>query len=217
MGKPAEASKVPYLVRIFIDDGMCGGGLISKTAILTAAHCTTVKNLSRYDIREGKNTQEEMDSANELIAVKVHSHENFTTQPKRADIAIIRIRPNHNLKVFLKVDTTGRAKIGTKLHLEGWGVTDVNGEVSSLNKLDQRVVSNDKCKDGPAAFDSTSFFCAAAKKQGSTACSGDSGSPLVLGTTIVGLVSHGDTMCRKSATAFTKVSSYARWISQNMK
>lgn len=210
MGEPGEAKQVPYLVRVHVDGAMCGGGLISKRAVLTAAHCTTTTNPAKYDIHEGRNTQAEMDVATRLAVVAVHPHEGYTDQPFQADIAVIRVDPNHPLTVFLAVDTESIAVAGTPLHLEGWGLTELNGTASSLNRLEHTVVEASECQSGP--YNATSFFCAAADRAGSTACMGDSGSPLVSGTTVVGLVSHGDKECKVTGTSFTRVASYAPWI-----
>lgn len=43
---------------------------------------------------------------------------------------------------------------------------------------------------------------------------GDSGGPLVSGTTVIGIVSHGDPDCKRVATSFTKVYTFAQWINE---
>ncbi|KAJ9069115.1 hypothetical protein DSO57_1021900 [Entomophthora muscae] len=212
-GQAGDIGKAKYLVRITAAGQLCGGALISKGAVLTAAHCTTTTEASQYDIREGKNTQQEMDQSTKLTALSVHPHESYSQTTYNADIAVIVVDNSHPLTVFLSLDTSGMAKEGTSLHLDGWGLTQVGGTVSSLNQLDHKVVGYSEC--GDAASFQDSLFCASAERQGSTACMGDSGSPLVSENTVVGVVSHGDAGCSKTPTSFTKVSNYVQWINRN--
>lgn len=212
-GQPGDASQVKYLVRVVAAGQMCGGCLIAKGAVLTAAHCTTTTDPSQFNIREGRNTQAEMDQAAQLMAVSVHPHEQYSQATYNADIAVILVQEDHPLTVFLKVDSSGMATVGATAHLEGWGLTSAQGSVSSLNKLEHTVVADQDCAD-PATAIEGSLFCAASGTDGSTACMGDSGSPLVSGNSVVGVVSHGDQECHRSATSFTKVSTFAQWIAE---
>ncbi|KAI0236000.1 Serine protease 56 [Massospora cicadina] len=113
-GDIGDVSQYRYLVRIQADGFMCGGGLVSSTALVTAAHCTTNKDPMAYDIREGKNYQREMDQPTcpKLKATSVHPHPQYSPNTVVNDIGIIRVEPNPKFSHFLALDTTNMATDG---------------------------------------------------------------------------------------------------------
>ncbi|KAJ9073942.1 Chymase [Entomophthora muscae] len=192
---------------------MCGGCLIAKNAVLTAAHCTLSTDPNDYNIRQGKTTQQEIDSFERLQAISVHPHKEYNKEMFRADITVILIDPSHSLTNYL---TLGESTVseGTPVHLAGWGKEVYSGEASqNLKTLDLKVMSDSVCKGLFAIFEPQTHLCASSPVPGHSACMGDSGSPLVSNdNTVVGVVSYGDQMCSKSGTSFTRVSAYAARI-----
>ncbi|KAJ9073590.1 hypothetical protein DSO57_1014576 [Entomophthora muscae] len=212
-GEYGDANKHKHLVRIVANNQMCGGCLIAKNAVLTAAHCTLNPNPNAYDIRQGKTTQQEIDYSERLQAISVHSHEEYNKQMFRADITVILIDPSHSLTNYL---TLGESNVseGTSVHLAGWGRESYSGEASRhLKTLDLRVVSDSVCKGIFHVYESQTNLCASSPVSGHSACMGDSGGPLVSDiNTVVGVVSYGDQTCSRAGTSFTRVSAYAAWI-----
>ncbi|KAJ9089238.1 hypothetical protein DSO57_1014989 [Entomophthora muscae] len=212
-GQPGDARQYKHLVRIVADHKLCGGSLIAKNAILTAAHCTQNPCPKAYDIRPGRTTQAEMDKAPRLNVVSVHSHRGFNDMNFSADISVIRIDPNHDMNTFLAVDTHGVTE-GTSLHLAGWGVEHHTGRASPhLKTLGLKVVPSNICQRLFNGFNANTHICGGSGLPGNSGCMGDSGSPLVLGgKTVVGVVSYGDEYCRAPGSAFTRVATFANWI-----
>ncbi|KAI0226203.1 hypothetical protein L0F63_004306 [Massospora cicadina] len=179
-GQYDDANNYKHLVRIVADGSSCGGALISKNAVITAAHCAKNPNPNAYQINEGKTTQSEMKLNSErLIATAVYANQEFNKFTFLSDVAVILVDPNHSMNTFLTLDTSGMASVGLSVHLAGWGYPQPDGPVSqSLKSIDLRVVDNSVCRLFPQ-FNPASHICVDAEIDGHGACRGDSGSPLV--------------------------------------
>ncbi|KAI0226202.1 hypothetical protein L0F63_004305 [Massospora cicadina] len=71
------------------------------------------------------------------------------------------------------------ASVGSSVHLAGWGKPDPYGPVSqSLKSVDLRVVDDGRCSQY-GKFNPASHICVSSDIAGTSACNGDSESPLV--------------------------------------
>ncbi|XP_052739981.1 trypsin alpha-3-like [Bicyclus anynana] len=142
------------------------------------------------------------------------------------DIALLKLRKR--LRFTKKIQPIKLPMTGTlqnkQLMVVGRGI-DETGRVSKyLKKADVIAVSNEECvsslpkeyhfllKSYLKLLDVTNV-CAKSPNNKSSVCHGDSGSPLVSGDTLVGLVSFGHDDCRVSRPAFyVNVATYVPWI-----
>ncbi|KAJ9053005.1 hypothetical protein DSO57_1028505 [Entomophthora muscae] len=216
-GQHDDIKNFRYLVHIQRQQKVCGGGLIAKHAVLTAAHCVSSPDPKRYDIRAGQTTEAEINSSynTRLIAKSVHRNPGYHEDGDYigADIAVILVDPRHDMQVFLKLDISGLAKEGTPVSLVGWGTQSRNGAQSpTLNSLNLHIAPPKQCLKS-LFFDAATHLCADSGKEGKSGCNGDSGGPLVTSSGIaVGVVSYGDTNCYKRGSAFTRIAVYSQWI-----
>lgn len=204
-GDEVKRGEWPWLVAVFqIDVGFgpsfaCGGNLVSKRAVISAAHC--VKSASKtYQSHEvllsmGHHNRliwNEIDSMRSNVA-KIHIHPDFRVQTKAkattkdADLAILIASQIIEFNDFIQPvclwstdridedDTPfGMDTIGTVV---GWGRHSVNRLVSKFpRKIELPIVEFDECRlssNRIAAALSNRTFCAGTLD--GRPCHGDSG------------------------------------------
>ncbi|KAI9299041.1 trypsin-like serine protease [Neoconidiobolus thromboides FSU 785] len=216
-GSVAQRGKYNYMVHIIINNSnMCGGSLIAKDTVLTAAHCIAGNNPGSYNVR-GNIHNIRSERGEQLRVTQVITHPQFNRQNLDNDIAILKINPSHNINSFLTLDTNNSAQINNQVLVTGWGRTQSFGQSSDvLKELNMKVLDPQVCSRNVAPLNERTHFCATGVQNGSSACQGDSGSPVVSSDlrTIVGLVSYGTEGCNAPSAAFTRISNFASWIRQ---
>ncbi|KAJ3646351.1 hypothetical protein Zmor_023941 [Zophobas morio] len=200
--KPYKSRQHPYMALLNIQhtngSDNCGGTLIERKYILTAAHC--VDGASSVWILLGTdNIEKEEKSTVYLESENFIVHENYNNLTYDHDIALIYL--NDNLTINEHVNTVSLLRhISSRgrTYVVGWGLPDLGQGL------------NDKLLD---VYD-YSKLCAFGTEAGP--CHGDSGGPLLLDDIQVGIVSGGDKYCNTSVpTVYTNTSYYWQWIKDN--
>ncbi|CAH1983371.1 unnamed protein product [Acanthoscelides obtectus] len=116
----------------------CGGALVNRNTVVTAAHCITGKNKKELKIvRLGENNAlKPIDCEGNVCAptpqdyrpMKIIAHANFGSRTYRNDIGLIRLKRNAQFHDFVKPICLPRAdilgssfKLEGKVQLAGWG------------------------------------------------------------------------------------------------
>ncbi|KAK8377043.1 hypothetical protein O3P69_013589 [Scylla paramamosain] len=205
----------------------CGGSLIDKTHILTAAHC--VAHMSQLDIQNlrvrlgAHNLLAVERSVQEMKVSRVVRHKDYDSQRLYNDVAMLTLSQPVDYTSEIRpvcLDSTGKTYDGEDVTVAGWGSMHEGGpQPSTLHKANLRVVSLNDCKKkyGPAAPGGIvpTYLCAGT--DGKDSCQGDSGGPLVKFVQgvwrQVGLVSWG-IGCGKGhyPGVYSRVSSFLPWI-----
>jgi len=211
-----EASIKDYPFAVYLTDSrdnqFCGGVLVGRSSVATAAHCASA--VSRDDMRVVAGRQDKRESDGIVAKVtKVWTEPGFTDPGKGDDVAVLtldRDLPYQPAKLPDSSDKSSYAE-GTKATVLGWGRTSDGGARSQyLRSAVVPVMSDSSCSAAYSNYDSKSMVCAGYPEGGIDACQGDSGGPLVVGDTLIGIVSWGDG-CAKAGKpgVYTRVSTYA--------
>ncbi|XP_011504866.1 PREDICTED: chymotrypsin-2-like [Ceratosolen solmsi marchali] len=221
-GKDANTKDFPYSVSLRAATTkyhFCGGSIISRLHILTAAHCLTKYDLKDIQIYTGiVKDVESPENIFSIISYKSDSRftEKFVKESMlQHDIAVatldkcIEFNEYHN-KVKLP---TSNIVTNELVLLNGWGTTTVNSRKYSrtLQKAIFRIINKDQCEKMFEFRIHDEQLCAFAGF-GKGACLGDSGSGLIYKEEIVGVASFVIPCATGVPDIYTRVYSYLDFI-----
>ncbi|KAL3769684.1 LOW QUALITY PROTEIN: hypothetical protein ACHAW5_010265 [Stephanodiscus triporus] len=194
-GEETEENEYPFVVSLQDSMGhFCGGSLIAKNVVLSAAHCQG----GDYAIALGRHDR---------MAVKFEKfarelpHEDYDADTTDYDYMLIFLEEPADLSAgvgLVRLNNDPESPLpGDEVVVIGWGVTDTDtGELSDvLMEVSVNVISNDECEDSKDDMDSykgqitENMLCA--RDNGEDSCQGDSGGPLVSGDAETGYTQMG--------------------------
>jgi secreted trypsin-like serine protease len=198
----------------------CGASIISTTRAVCAAHCYT-GSISAASILGGTSdrtvTTCSTCQTRNLSAFNRHgsfSNSGATGYPN--DIAVLifsAISYNGNTNAITLATGDGDNAVGATCTITGWGRTcGTCGLPATLQQASMTVLSNSACTSTwGAARINAGHICISAS--GRSACSGDSGGPMVCGGRLSGATSWGESSCNPSyPSVYTRVSYFRSWI-----
>ncbi|KAI1293673.1 Ovochymase-2 [Halotydeus destructor] len=234
-GKPACQGQFPWQVSIQLNGKhVCGGTIISRCHILTAAHCCSDANgritpearkmkivYGTIDCKRGKTCNVE----------KVCKHSNFTTI--KYDIALLKVdccfEFDHFCNPACLPEPHMMEDFSDEDHavVSGWGVIDEPNDRTSnmLNYLSIKLIPRAQCalELDSQYYHGPTMICQERARNG--ACFGDSGGPMVWYhpkydyAMVMGAVSWLLGHCGDGAnpsTVFTDCHAYLNWIKRGM-
>ncbi|XP_067627437.1 trypsin [Eurosta solidaginis] len=222
-GVDTTISEHPYQVSLQSVKGghFCGGSIINKNTIVTAAHCLLSHSASQMRVRLGSTNHT---SGGKMVKVlKIVAHPYYNKEKSINDIGVVKLAEDvaessaiRYIKLAKNSPATGTAAVVT-----GWGSKCYFWCMTlstTLQKVEVSIVSKDLCASRQYNYGSASILdsmiCAYEVEK--DACQGDSGGPLVANSQLVGVVSWGKS-CAKSGYpgVYADVAALNSWVLQN--
>ncbi|KIE26618.1 serine protease [Streptomyces sp. MUSC 125] len=232
-GFPIDVSGAPWTVALASRDRFggtragqfCGGVAVTRTAVLTAAHCLAGEVLGAppnrvRDLRVIAGRTDLLSGEGEEIAVRdAWVNPGYDAATNSGDFAVLTLAEPLPESTVVAMAGAGDPSYrpGTQALVSGWGDTTGGGAYARrLHAARVRVLPDDLCvrayPGGPdGTYRADTMLCAGEPAGGPDACQGDSGGPLVAGGRLIGLVSWGSGCGRSgSPGVYTRIADVVR-------
>lgn len=213
-GQEASISDHPYAVFLVDDRGnqFCGGTLIARDRVVTAAHCAEALSAGEMGVVAGRQDKRSADGVQAGVR-DVWIAPEYEDPMRGGDIALLSLDRRLPFRPAAVADGSDEAAYqpGTMATVLGWGRLAEYGEKSdTLRSAEVPIVDDATCSEAYPVYDPQTMVCAGYPEGGVDACQGDSGGPLVVGDTLVGVVSWGEGCAKPGKPGvYTRVSAYA--------
>ncbi|SPP74635.1 serine protease grass-like [Drosophila guanche] len=207
-GEEVKLSTRPWMALFLTNSSangqhFCGGSLITKKFVLSAAHCFTkreyndlnsvVVRLGEHDVRHARDCRTYWDKEicappSEDFAIKrIISHEFFSHSSNYHDIALVELATQVDYKIHIKpiclplnVELQQLAETLDSFSVAGWGKLNAYAARGSdvLMATDVRRSSRIMCTIKYSMWVKESQICAGSGTTTEDSCHGDSGGPL---------------------------------------
>ncbi|XP_025835882.1 brachyurin-like [Agrilus planipennis] len=224
---PRNSLRYQAALRLLYDgtSSFCGGSLITRRYVLTAAHCLNEDGLISLEVILGAHNIGHRESTQQRILTSTFKfHEGYSDETLVNDLGIVYLPTPANLNQYVQLITlpsradASNSFVGSQAIVSGWGyisqsATDITDVLRYVNVY---IISNDVCKQTFNSFVRNSNICSGGVgKKG--VCFGDSGGPLVASGKLVGVISFiSNGGCDAGdPNVMSRVSSFLDWIAAN--
>ncbi|KAK2578460.1 hypothetical protein KPH14_000961 [Odynerus spinipes] len=222
-GEDAQPGEIPYQVSLQTISSsfhFCGGSVLSKNYVITAAHCVDGKLAADLKVIAGTINLNTPNSVHRVEKIMVH--EMYAPYDSwRNDIALLKVyEPFVESKLLSYVpmpSTKDVINANDVAVVSGWGRLWQGGPTTTkLQRVNIVIADQGYCRSmynkmSYAIYDT--HVCAYNPESSKGSCNGDSGGPLTVNGKLVGLVSWAKACALTDyPTVYTRVSEYLDWI-----
>lgn len=199
---------------------LCSGVIISESAVLTAGHCADGRKLIFSTEVSSKAPMRNVKSVIRAPGFYVGNPSSLAPSAVlpaiRNDLAVMRFEGGlpGGYKVAKLPSSGAEPKEGKTMNVIGYGLNESGSVDGRLRKLAATIDHGDRFS--PGMLDQYKKFDVLTTPT-KAPCSGDSGGPVLSGSTVYGITSHrmGEAptyACECQALVFTNVGDYVPWI-----
>ncbi|MGW6021953.1 serine protease [Streptomyces sp. NPDC055099] len=232
-GGPVRVADSPWVVALSSRDRFggtrsgqfCGGVVVGRSTVLTAAHClgeevlgVRLGEMSDLKVIAGRDDLGRA-QGREIPVREAKVNPEYDSSSNSGDFAVLSLASPLPQGYVIGMAAAGDQAYqpGTRATVYGWGDTTGSGDYArTLHSAQVRVLPDATCREAypgnsDGKYSAVSMLCAGELEGGRDACQGDSGGPLVARGRLIGLVSWGSGCGRTgSPGVYTRVSSAAR-------
>ncbi|XP_072747521.1 mite allergen Der p 3-like [Anoplolepis gracilipes] len=224
-GEDVAPGEIPYQVSLQTQNffHFCGGSILSEYYVITAAHCVAEKRLADMIIVAG--TVSLIRSGVKRAIKQIISHKEYDPYNSYInDIALLKLlaplKPSRDIGFVTLPKQDEIIQQGTAARVSGFGrISESSSGSNFLLKATVYITDQEYCKNiynKILEYIYDTHICANDPNISRGSCKGDSGGPLIVNETLVGLVSWANGCSLTDyPTVHTRVSSYIDWIKKN--
>ncbi|XP_075160383.1 seminase-like [Haematobia irritans] len=193
-GHNTSIEKVKYIVSLRLKNGkfFCGGTLVTKQHVITAAHCMDGLDKNDFKVHAGVTSLRQRGVTRSIIKItkpKVFNMRNLTM-----DIAVLKLSKPMIGKNIKPIPLCSHViTSNSNLKVSGWGLINeyAYNPSQQLRTVYVKLVAKKYCRRNYSNIIKLSQTMMCASLPGRDACTGDSGGPLVHRGELCGVVSFG--------------------------
>ncbi|XP_053320550.1 myeloblastin-like [Spea bombifrons] len=211
-GREAVPNSHPYIASLQLRrQHFCGGSLIARQFLMTAAHCLSEINPTLVTVVLGAHSLQSNEASKQTYRIAQVFENGFNPQTLENDILILKLnRPvsiNNQVQIVRLPRVNETVPAGTRCITAGWGRLGTQSRIPDrLQELNVTVTSRDLCRPNN--------ICTGVFMRQAGICFGDSGGPLVCNGVIQGISSFIIQSCGSGVAPdfFSRVSLFRTFI-----